>query len=189
MPGEYYNLDKIKSDIKELNHLTPKDESRISQVVELDVSLSNAYMKYASDMSEGRVNPHKLGMVWQDYPVKSGPDVVKYLEKSIENRDIAESLENLKPMKAQYSLLTDAYNQIRNVKSEGGWPLPGYFSKMEENDTANEVISLKKYLLATGDLNNKDTDYIQSTVFDKELTECCFPFPTPPWIETGWNSR
>ncbi len=176
LPGEYYNLSQIKSDIGDLKRLSPNEESWVSRVVQLDVLLSDAYLKYASDLSGGRVDPRNLDIVWEDYPGKAAPDITKYLEKSIENRDIAKSLDRLRPESAQYKLLTDAYNQLRNDKSEGGWPLPGNFSKMEENDTATAVVLLKKYLLATGDLNNENADYIHSAVFDKELTEAVTHF-------------
>ena len=176
LSGEFYNLPKIKSGIEAIKRSESNDENWISQLVQLDVLLSNAYMNFASDLSSGRLNLHNLGEEWIVYPKPNQPDIAEYLEESIKTRNISKSLERLKPQNEQYYLLANAYNSLLKVKSEGGWPLPGYLSRLQENDEAAGVIALKKYLLATGDLDVKNTNYLNSTVFDEDLTQAVKQF-------------
>lgn len=62
-------------------------------------------------------------------------------------------------------------NQAIRKLSRNEWPLPGSTGALRLNDSSEAVIRLKRYLLATGDLNDVNRRYISDPVFDEKLMD------------------
>jgi L,D-transpeptidase YcbB len=130
--------------------------------------MTQAYFEYATNLSSGLLNPADLDVIWEIKPDKI--DLVNHLENAIESRSVAESFEQLKPQHKQYDLLLNAFHQLINESSNGGWPVPGFFPTLRESDTDENVIRLKKYLIATGDLQTNDSAYVYFPEYDQNLS-------------------
>lgn len=144
------------------------------KIVQFDILLTQNFMKYSSDLSNGLIKSQDLGIVWQTHPSKQ--NFVEALTEAIESNEIAQALQKFKPVTPQYRKLVAARKKLEEQKLNGGWPLPGQFSKLEENDSSKNVIKLKRYLVATGDLNYSDSIYLNSPTFDYRLTEAVKSF-------------
>lgn len=165
----FYDVPQIDSLRSELEVPSVPNDSLPSLLVRLDVLMTTAFLNYASDLLTGRIDPGELHVIWEVYPQKT--DLAEYLEHALQNKNISESLDRLRPAYSQYALLKKAFLKLTADQSKGGWPLPGNFSTLKEKDSGENVIKLKKYLLATGDLQNDDAAYINSPRFDRQLTE------------------
>lgn len=142
-----------------------------------DVLLSDAFMKYANDLSTGKVDEKSLDVVWQPYPGKIEP--AAYLEDAVSGGSVKNALRRLRPHHLSYYELTDAYNTM----TESEWPLPGYFKTVKKGTKSKDVVSLKRYLHATGDLAESDSSYLSSTLFDDTLEEAVKRFQVRHGLE------
>ncbi len=137
-------------------------------ISDADVKMTQAWFDYASQISSGVLNPEDLDIVWQILP--DTVDLVPNLEKAIEQGTVTKSFNSLRPRNEQYELLLKEFHRLTEVKANRGWPLPGSFPPLKENDSHPDVIRIKNYLNATGDLGESDTKYINSIVYDSKLS-------------------
>ncbi len=165
LPAELYNIHQIKI---ELIKLRSGENLSLTELHNLDILLTKAYINYASDLAYGRVDPQKLAVDWEAYPQKIRME--EYLEKALNNNKIEQSLHELLPKHEQYKLLKDAFLRLSETSKTSKWPLPGNLGVLKQNYSSPEVINLKKFLAATGDLYIDDSLYLNSTEFDNRLS-------------------
>lgn len=168
-PENYYELLPVSKAFTEMKNNPGLMKFFPYKIVELDILLTQTYLKFASELSTGLIKPNKLEIVWEVHSLEQ--NLVDVLKEAIEKNAIAESLQKLKPDNPQYHSLIAAREKLEKQKLNGRWPLPGQISKLEESDSNENVIRIKKYLSATGDLTYNDSIYLNSPVFDNRLTE------------------
>jgi murein L,D-transpeptidase YcbB/YkuD len=167
---ENYNL------FKEHNELLNKDPDTSflskspDEAAHFDLLLTDAYIAYASDLSRGRITTDSLFIKWENYPEEV--NLPEYLATAIENNSVIESLHRLRPHNNSYYRLIDAYNQLRN----SDWPLPGSIKPLKKSSRGSNVIRVKKFLATTGDLEDADSLYLVSPVFDVNLEKAVMKF-------------
>lgn len=169
LPDPTAELSRVDHALLRLNDNTVRKKSHAEIISDADVHLTLAWFNYASGLSSGIIHPDELNIIWEVLPEQ--PDLVSYLEKAITRRNIHNSFDDLKPDHDQYDLLLEAYNSLTELRDRGGWPLPGIFDTLKEGDTDTNVVNIKKYLLATGDLNISDDEYVTSPAYDAELVK------------------
>ncbi|HKJ78831.1 MAG TPA: L,D-transpeptidase family protein [Prolixibacteraceae bacterium] len=168
---EFYNYTEITAKLKQMQ----TKQHTLYDNAELDYMLTNAYMKYASDISTGRVNPGDLNVIWEIH--KEEHEYSTYLEKALQHNSLEKSLKDLRPKHKQYELLIDAYKQLSELRNEGGWSLPGEdVPRLEQNDSVPEVISIKKRLATSGYLLSSNDVYLNDELFDEQLTNALKSF-------------
>jgi L,D-transpeptidase YcbB len=171
-PVEY--LSQIESSMLNMEKRYARSGSKAEAVSRTDLLMTQAYFYYVSALSSGLLNPSSLNVIWEVLPETINP--AEHLEATLKQGTISESFKELVPKHKQYELLLNAFNQLTEVKSNGGWPLPGHIPVLNEGAEDSGVIKLKRYLKATGDLQTDDTSYIQSATFDNELTQAVKSF-------------
>lgn len=171
-PATY--LSKVENALINMNKLSARNTSLPEIISEADVNLTLAWFEYASSLSSGIVDPSELHVIWEVLPEQ--PDLSHHLQKALGRGSIERSLDELKPGHQQYTLLLKAFRNLLVEKEKGGWPLPGFFPVLKEGDNDTNVAGIKKYLLATGDLEMTDEDYIKSSQFDVNLTQAVKKF-------------
>lgn len=174
LPEPTVYLAKVENALLAMNNPKTRNSSLPAIISEADVSLTGAWFDYASKLSSGILNPADLNIIWEILPDK--PDLADLLVEALTHRDIASSFEELKPKHKQYELLLQAFTELMETRSGDGWPLPGMFSAIKEKDSDANVVQIKKYLAATGDLEVKDTAYLYAPVFDDKLTQAVKSF-------------
>jgi L,D-transpeptidase YcbB len=142
-----------------------------SEIARYDILLSDAFLSYASDLSEGRVTGESLDILVEEYPKKVNLPVL--LEEAVTVSSVKRSLSNLVPHHESYYSLVEAYDEL---KEDEEWPLPGKIPALKLNSKSTQVPLLKKYLLATGDLEEADSAYLGSTAFDEKLHDAVMRF-------------
>jgi L,D-transpeptidase YcbB len=163
-----YNIVQIYSSIKKINSSASYFLKFPGQFVNLDVSLTHAYLQYAQDLLSGSLNPDKFEILLETHP--RSRDLVSYLSNALENKTIQQSLEELNPGYDQYGKLKNNLAELLELRENKGYPSLSYVPYLTENDTNINVLKVKEFLHTTGDLGNGNEDYYDSPVFDAELT-------------------
>ena len=170
LSSETYNYAYLKTKLKQYKQLSAQEKDSLSIVTELDIAMSKAYFKLAADVANGQVDPSSFDTIWQTYPKHD--DLTSYLAKAVNKKNVEDAIEKLKPQTDRYELLKRHYIGLWEAKENKHWPVPGYFSgKLEAKDSSLQVVKIKRFLAVTGDLQNTDTTYLSSQLFDNSLAE------------------
>jgi murein L,D-transpeptidase YcbB/YkuD len=117
-----------------------------------ELRLTYVFMRYASHLQAGRVDPRKLDAHWVGQTRKSElPDL---LEAALSGSGVTATLAGLLPRHPQYALLKKALERQRKVAGDGGWPtnVP-VSSKLRKGDRSPSVPILRARLQSSGDLS------------------------------------
>jgi murein L,D-transpeptidase YcbB/YkuD len=118
--------------------------------LDADLRLTYVFMKLASHLSSGRIEPEGLDPHWHVAP--RAVDLPAILHDALESGSVAESLDRLPPAHPEYRALRDALERYRAIQRDGGWPqLPPDF-EATRGDRDPAIQTLRRRLAATGDL-------------------------------------
>ena len=85
-----------------------------------DIALTAAVLRYAQDLSVGRLSPNA---VYSDVKLPTPNfDAVDALTRMLRSRSITASLADLAPRHPQYRRLAEAMARYRAIEAQGGWP-------------------------------------------------------------------
>lgn len=115
----------------------------------LDVALSYAFLRYASDLAAGSVDPRGAASLWR-VSVRDF-DAVRALEEATDDAEPVKVLSGLRPAHPQYAALSAALVRYQRIAFEGGWqPVPAVAKKSAAR--AAQQAALAARLRASGDL-------------------------------------
>ncbi|MFI5323050.1 MAG: murein L,D-transpeptidase [Thermodesulfobacteriota bacterium] len=135
-------------------------------LAELDLLLSNSFLKYANDLLYGQVSAQQidLELVFGEKPV----DLNAPLLTAVSENKIDKTLAGLLPKYPVYGRLRTALEQYRLYEAEGGWkPIPEG-PKLSKGMRGRGVTALKERLVVTGELNSSD---LKNDVYDEALEQ------------------
>jgi L,D-transpeptidase YcbB len=164
---EKYHIATVYETFRQLKVLSKGEPINPALYAQLDIMLTHIYFQYAADIYSGGVNPKLLGEGWD---VNHEPlDFPQILHNALRRHRVKKSLEDLKPENHSYKLLSERLVRLLSIRDEGGWEVPGYFETLQAGDSSPNVFRIKKYLQKTGDLQNKDSAYINNYFYDHSL--------------------
>jgi murein L,D-transpeptidase YcbB/YkuD len=110
-PGDYFPaaLDSLLC-----KHLSPDEAWR------LDTLLTVAFLRYAGDLSIGRVEPALVDSQWQAAP--RGWNAAAVLEQALDEHQVGAALGGLAPSQSGYVALREALRRYHDLAARGGWP-------------------------------------------------------------------
>ena len=123
------------------------------QLARLDILLTDAYLRYAGDVTGGRVEADKVyPKEWRN-PPRNG-NLIETLQSSLESGQAVKALQDMLPDDPEYQRLRDTLATYRKLATEGGWPqLPeGQLLRLGQSDW--RVPWLRQHLIQTGDLTD-----------------------------------
>ena len=131
------------------------------EAASLDVWLTYLYLQYASDLTNGIDGLSHADPNWKLRDKKTDP--APLLEKALEDRRVAKSLQDLVPAHPQYTGLRDAFAKYREIAQKGGWTALPADLKIKPDQAHPAVPALAKRLAITGDytgaINEQDQTY------------------------------
>ena len=159
LPDDYH-LTRIKKIIEE--HKGDNDPYKLA---DLDLLMTDGLFKYAKDLILGKVDQSKIRPGWDVPPNKLPGNGDSLLYAALDNKNITELLNSLKPDDFMYTHLRIGLKQYRIIAENGGWPqIPvGQVLKLGMKD--ERVLMLREYLIIVGDMPsmvNSEND----TVYD-----------------------
>lgn len=115
----------------------------------LDILLSEAFLRYATDLVSGTVDPDSVGLPWQ-IPRQDSTDA-RMLEQLLTRPDLAQALEELRPAVPYYDHLRDALPRYRKLVEGGGWPAVTEGEPLELGASSPRVLEVRRRLVAEED--------------------------------------
>jgi len=162
-----YNLKEIDYTLSRIKAVSGSGKLPTPELLaELDILLSNSFLKYASNLLYGQINPEQidLELVYGEKPV----DLNGLLVAAVNENKIDETLSSLLPDYPVYGRLKNALVEYREYEAEGGWkPIPAG-QKLRKGSRGGRVTALKERLAVTGELDNSA---VGNDVFDETLEQ------------------
>ena len=147
-----YNLKEIDYTLSRIKALSGSGKLPTPELLaELDILLSNSFLKYASNLLYGQINPEQidLELVYGEKPV----DLNGLLVAAVNENKIDETLNSLLPDYPVYGRLKNVLVEYREYEAEGGWkPIPAG-QKLRKGSRGERVTALKERLAVTGELD------------------------------------
>ena len=117
----------------------PRDQTpSLHAAVQLDLLLTNAFIRYGNHMLRGRIDPRTVHDFWEAPFIQGG--INDLLETALDLQQVRMTLENLRPPQRGYTRLKNALARYRAVQRQGGW-----------NRVSAEGEGLRKRLEMSGD--------------------------------------
>jgi murein L,D-transpeptidase YcbB/YkuD len=139
-----------------------KDALLPDQVAEADLRLTYMFMKYATHLLRGRVDPSEVDAHW--FGQQRQVDVVELLARALDSGDVAEALRSVLPRHPQYLALKRELPRYRDIAARGGWRAVPASARLKKGSRGPEVATLRARLAAEGDLARADGDAFDQTV-------------------------
>jgi murein L,D-transpeptidase YcbB/YkuD len=134
----------------------------------LDLRLTDAFLRYASDVGQGRLDPAAVNPYWAQRvrPV----DLASLLREAVESRDVDDVLRRLFPSNPQYAALREALARYRAIEEKGGWPAVATPRRpWRRGQRASGVAALRARLAVEGDLH-PSVHGAKAELFDETVT-------------------
>lgn len=127
-----------------------------AELAESEIALSDALIRYAADVSTGRLNPKKIDP--QFYVFKREIDRAGVLEGAADTADLAAYVDDLAPANSIYRGLRRALAHYRRLAAEGGWGTLPEGPTLKAGMRSDRVALLRRILKDTGDLTIDSAD-------------------------------
>jgi murein L,D-transpeptidase YcbB/YkuD len=183
------NADGLRPDDYHLADLTQRvavARSRITpaELAELDLGLTDAFLRLAADLAHGKVNPE---LIYTDcaYDVPE-VDLSTALEAALAAGTVRQALADLAPPHTGYRALKQAFAQYRALAERGGWPIVPAGPPLHPGDKNERVAALRARLEASGDLAAPDpaAPSTERDLFDAPLAAALQSFQERQGLDT-----
>lgn len=164
-----YHLETVIELSKEIEALRGDTDPKASKSADLDLLLTDGIIFYSDHLLYGKVDPVAMVSTW-NFGFAPIPDLnPSTLNQYIEKGEIASRLKELRPDMHLYDTLVNILVRYREIMAKGGWGNVLAGGKIEPGNSDARIAAIRKRLLASGELSNKDS--ISSLVYDKILEQ------------------
>jgi L,D-transpeptidase YcbB len=168
---ERYRLDDLRqrlAQVKAAPSPSPGD------LAEIDLRLSDAFLRLAADLRNGAVNPELL---YSDCEIDiPETDLAAALESALAAGRVRQSLAEMAPPHAGYKALKAALAQARALAARGGWPAVPEGPPLKPGDRGERVAALRARLEASGELAPDASPKEARDLFDAPLQAALVKF-------------
>ena len=139
--------------------------TNVSELATLDILLTDAFFRYATQVRMGRLSPIDVDPQWH----LAAPEIntVTLLQKILTRADFEDAIRQLPPQHIGYQRLREELQRYRNLAATGGWPMLSTGTKLREGMRHAAIEVLRKRLLAEGDLQESNVE--DTRVFDSVM--------------------
>jgi len=163
---EDYHLDQIRTKISELRRNEMTEELLDSvKAAELDILLTDTFLLYASQQTNGRINHQSVYPGWVIN--KNSPDLAMTLQNALASGEVAKTMADLSPRYPVYAWLKKELVIYQHIAENGGWPMIPAGIKLVKGTRDRRIAILRQRLIASGDLIS--TAVNKDNVFDQTL--------------------
>ena len=163
-PYEYHltALDKLINRIS--GNQSNQSFEQISPVIlaELDILLTDAFLKLGSHYLNGRVAPETFGSGW--HTQKENGDVIKSLESILKFGNLTYFMKKLAPPHKEYARLKKALKKYRAIRAQGGWPYidPGKTLKLGLKNSQVELLRRRLHISEDLKVKHQGEDFFDT---------------------------
>jgi L,D-transpeptidase YcbB len=146
------------------------EEGRAEHQGDLDILLTESFVRAARDLERGLLEPEAVGLEWRiERPQPSDSAVLARLSAGEEPGAV---LESLRPAAPYYERLTAGLARLLEVQESGGWPVVPEGETLRKGDRDVRVAVLRGRLLAGEDTLEQRlaaTGWTDPELFDEDL--------------------
>ncbi|HEY4575634.1 MAG TPA: L,D-transpeptidase family protein [Thermoanaerobaculia bacterium] len=173
LDAERYRLADLRQRLVQAKG-APNSPPNPGDLAEIDLRLSDAFLRFAADLHNGAVNPELIyGDCELDIPET---DLSATLESALAAGHVRQSLAELAPAHAGYKALKAALAQYRALAARGGWPAVPEGPPLKPGDRGERVAALRARLEASGDLAPDVSPAEARDLFDAPLQAALVKF-------------
>lgn len=154
-----------------------------SDLADLDLLLTDAFLTFGSHLAQGRVNPTTLEPEW--LANRRQVDMAAELSATLERGDVRGHLDALRPAQPGYRALRRMLARLRSVQAEGGWGIVSEGPTIHPGDTDPRVPMLRRRMTASGDLDTPGGGDVQE--LDEDLARAVRRFQGRHGLEPDGN--
>ncbi len=129
---------------------SPPEKASARQIAEADVLLSAAFLRYISDINNGRLKPHEIDPELHVTPDLADPLLV--LRTGLDAKDFAAWLRGLAPATPGYDPLRKALAWMRSLAATHAWPILPDGPKLEKGQRSAAIMTLRRQMALLGGL-------------------------------------
>ena len=145
----------------------------ILPMARLDILLTDAFLRYAGDVTGGRVEAAKVyPEEWRAAP--RSIDLVETLQHNLEYGQAVEALRDMLPTDRDYRRLRDYLAAYRQLAAEGGWSQIPDGPPLRPGESDWRLPWLRQHLIQVGDLD--PAYWIYENYFDQMAAEALWRF-------------
>jgi murein L,D-transpeptidase YcbB/YkuD len=126
------------------------------ELARVEVLMSGAYLRYAADLREGRLNPERLDATLS--PDRPSVVPVAALRGAMNSGDLDRHLDRLVPATPMYRELRRLLREYRTLAAQGGWPVLAEGETLRPGMTGQRVAALRQRLHASQDITVYDSE-------------------------------
>lgn len=142
---------------------------------ELEVLLSQAFVRFGNDMMHGRFRQREEDVTTREH--QANMDLTQPLRYAVETGQVIETLQGMAPPHPEYRALRQALAQYRELAANGGWPtVPDTGSSLEQGQRGPAISALRARLIASGDYVPPADGQIDDSYYDAGLAEAVRQF-------------
>jgi len=119
-----------------------------------DVRLTYDYLHYARDVAQGTIDPEDVNPQW--HSGAKAVDLHETLRRALDERRVADSLNELAPPAPQYVGLKTQLARYREIARTGGWPSIPDAPALVTGSRHPAVPAIRRRLAITGDIKSSD---------------------------------
>ncbi|MFL6260267.1 MAG: murein L,D-transpeptidase [Thermoanaerobaculia bacterium] len=173
LDSERYRLADLRQRLAQVKG-APNSSPNPGDLAEIDLRLSDAFLRLAADLRSGAVNPELLYSDCElDIPEV---DLAAALESALAAGRVRQSLAELAPTHAGYKALKAALVQSRALAARGGWPPVPEGPPLKPGDRGERVAALRARLEASGELAPDASPKEARDLFDAPLQAALVKF-------------
>ncbi|MFC1684442.1 murein L,D-transpeptidase [Pseudomonadota bacterium] len=165
--------------LTDIQGLMQRGELEGENATRLELLLSDAFLKLATDRYQGRFSPSDVDPQWQLEQPSLQPE--RLMIKSLEQGRLRETLDSLAPNHPRYLAMRSALEGLWRIAEEGGWPALPAGPSLEAGDRDARVVLLRERLHISGDLQIPPRD--SEDLFDAGLASAVRFFQTRHGLE------
>ena len=148
-----YGVDELEARLEKVRGTPLLDEPEPKDLARLELALTTVFLRYGSDVLDGRVTPSTVRVGWHTKPRRA--DFVKVLRRAAEKGQVRQVLGELEPQHTGYRRLKKAFVRTYEVAAKGGWPVVAPGPPLRLGARGPRVAELRARLAAEGDLPSR----------------------------------
>ncbi len=125
--------------------------NNLKHCIQFDMALTDAVLRYAQHLAQGRVAPESLFQEWLARRRAATRDIPVELAQALNENRLKAYFESLPPQGQAYRRLKTALQQHERIRRSGGWPIIAPGPTMQTGDAGLRVKALTRRLRITGD--------------------------------------
>jgi len=125
------------------------------EFAKFDVLLSESYIKAASHLISGKVNPESLEQAWEVEPENYKlviPNPIKSFETALSDHKTYELIDKLKPTHYMYTGLKKALKEFRSYKEKDDWDSIPDGETIKPGTKSSRVVAVRARLMASQEM-------------------------------------